>query len=305
MILSGDQIERIRLFFENSNFSKEGAVITDLDGTAVHEFEGRTIIHRSVENGLKNIYNLGRPIVINTLRFPLSVIRTFAKDWYLISNASIPVILLNGSQLGFITKYENEFAFEKLASFTLTAEEISIVLAGIKRLTDDNINDVILFYYPDDWKKGEIIWTPVIERIPHLQQKYTSASSVISTSTDELANELLASPVCMILLLIDMPADRLMAYQHTSPSNFITHKGVDKLYGAEQMAALLDFKLANSIGAGDSLMDVFLKGVGLSLHIGNASLPYTGLADTLRLQDFIEYGNVLYQFAEMQYAVLK
>jgi hydroxymethylpyrimidine pyrophosphatase-like HAD family hydrolase len=304
MILNEDQISRIKVFFETSNFRKEGAVITDLDGTAVHEFEGRTIIHRSVENGLKNIYNMGRPIVINTLRFPLSVIRTFAKDWYLISNASIPAILLNGSQLGFITKYENEFAFEQLTAFTLTTNEINIVLSGVKHLIDDHINNIILFYYPEDWKKGEIIWTPVAERLLHLQQKYTSASSVISTPINELENELMTGPVCMILLLIDMPADRLMAYQHTKPSNFITHQGVDKLFGTEQMAALLNFKLTHSIGAGDSLMDIFLKGVGLSLHIGNPSLPYTGLFDTMRLHDFIEFGDVLYQLAEMQYAAI-
>jgi hydroxymethylpyrimidine pyrophosphatase-like HAD family hydrolase len=300
MILKDDQISRLQFFFENSNFSREGAVITDLDGTAVHEFEGRTVIHRSVETGLKRIYNVGRPIVINTLRFPLSVIRTFAKDWYLISNAAIPVVLLNGSQLGFITKHEEEFAFEQLASFPLAADEIHTVFNGIKKLAEDNIDDVILFYYPEDWKAGEIIWTANAERIPHLQQKYTSASSVTSTSLEDLGKELLSKPICMILLLIDIPADRLMAYQHTKQNNFITHRGVNKLYGAEKMASLLQFDLAHSVGAGDSEMDTFLKGVGLAVHVGNPSLSYEGISDTIRLQDFIEFGDLLFRFADMQ-----
>ena len=305
MTLNQDQIARLEHFFGSSYFSTSGAVITDLDGTAVHEFEGRTVIHRSVEIGLRKIYNLGRPIVINTLRFPLSVIRTFAKDWYLISNTSIPVILLNGSQLGHITKIENEFAFEQIAAFPLSTDEIDTVLGGINRLADDQVSDIILFYYPADWKKGEIIWTPNVERIPHLQHKYRSASTVLSMGIDELAKELMKEPVCMILLLVDIPSDRLMAYQHTKRSNFFTHKGVDKLSGAQQMSEQLKFKLTQSIGAGDSDMDIFLKGVGLSVHVGNPSLPYEGISDTLRLRDFIEFGDLLYLFAEMQYAVVK
>lgn len=78
-----DESQRIQLqnFFNQSNFPEAGAVITDLDGTAIHEYEGRYSIPKSVELGLKKINDLGRPIVINTLRFPLSVIRTFGKEW--------------------------------------------------------------------------------------------------------------------------------------------------------------------------------------------------------------------------------
>ena len=81
MQLNDEQVIQLDEFYNNSLFMTQGAVITDLDGTAVHESGGRTIIHQSVEIGLKKIYELGRPIIINTLRFPLSVIRTFGVDW--------------------------------------------------------------------------------------------------------------------------------------------------------------------------------------------------------------------------------
>jgi hydroxymethylpyrimidine pyrophosphatase-like HAD family hydrolase len=254
---------------------------------------------------LKRIYEIGRPIVINTLRFPLSVIRTFALDWYTISNAPIPVVLLNGSQLGYITKTDNEFAFEQLQCFPLAAEEIKAEIQTLQQLSDDGIRDIILFYYPEDWKSGEIIWTPDPQRIPHLQQKYTSASSVISISLNELLTELLKNPVCMMLVLVDIPSDKLMAYQHTKRHHFVTHKGVDKLSGTGKIAGLLQFDMEHSIGAGDTDMDNFLKAVGLSVHIGRKNLPFEGLKDTLRLRDFVEYGELLNQFAQLQTNYIK
>jgi hydroxymethylpyrimidine pyrophosphatase-like HAD family hydrolase len=305
MELGKEHLAQLEHFFNNSDFRTSGALITDLDGTAVHEFEGRTIIHQSVETGLKRIYNMGRPVIINTLRFPLSVIRTFAKEWYLLSNGSIPVILLNGSQLGYITKVGDEFAFEQLASFPLMKEEIQGVFDGVKRLMDAKVNDFILFYYPEDWKNGEIIWTPLSDKIPYLQDKYKSASSVISTDLDELKKHLLAKPICMIFLLIEIPQDQLMAYQHTKRSNFVTHMGVDKLYGTAQMAKQLKFDLLHSIGAGDSEMDTFLDGVGLSIHVGNPSLRFEGKVTTMKLPGFPEFGNLLHRFADRKQAIMK
>ena len=305
MSLTSEQIAAVERFFLNSNFSTQGAVMTDLDGTAVHEFKGRTIIHHAVELGLKKIYDLGRPIIINTLRFPLSVIRTFALDWYTISNAAIPVVLLNGSQLGFINKVNNEFSFEQLQSFPLSAEEIKTVLDRLQHFTDDDIRDIILFYYPENWRNGEIIWTPDARRIPHLQQKYTSASTVMSIPLVELGAELLSNPVCMILLLVDIPGDRLMAYQHTKRNHFITHHGIDKLSGAEKIGGMLDVDLHHSIGAGDTDMDNFLKAVGLSVHVGKPNLPFAGITETLRLRDFVDFGDLLYRAAKMQTNMVK
>src|ERR1044071_7368364 len=103
-----DQTKKNQLqnFFDLSNFPVAGAVITDLDGTAIHEFQGNYSIPKAVEFGLKGIYDLGRPVVINTLRFPLSVIQTFGKEWYRISNRPIPTVLMNGSQLGYLVHNE-------------------------------------------------------------------------------------------------------------------------------------------------------------------------------------------------------
>ena len=109
----------------------------------------------------------------------------------------------------------------------------------------------------------------------------------------------------MIFLLIDLPGDRLIAYQHTQRNNFITHKEVDKLFGANEMARLLNFELQHSVGAGDSPMDNFLNGVGLSVHVGNMNLPFNGIHQTIKLDGFFEFGDLLYRFADRQKAVVK
>ena len=91
-------------FIRDSSFADSGGVITDLDGTAVHEFQGEIVIPLDVESGLLQHYERGRPVVLNSLRFPLSVLRTFGQDWYKLSNAPIPTVTLNGSLLGYIDK---------------------------------------------------------------------------------------------------------------------------------------------------------------------------------------------------------
>jgi hydroxymethylpyrimidine pyrophosphatase-like HAD family hydrolase len=307
MKLSAGQVNQLQAFFEYSDFATNGAVITDLDGTAVHEYNGRTVIHASVETGLKLVNDLGRPIVINTLRFPLSVIRTFGKEWYTMSNAPIPVILLNGSQLGFIKQNEQDqsFYFEQLAATTLSKEDIEQVVSQVNKMILDGISNPVLFFYPEDWLKGEIIWTPDENSISFLKYKYLSASSVISGTVQELNAVLNEQPICMIFLLIDVPEDKLMAYQHSRKSNFVTAKGTDKLSGAAQMQALLGFDLAHSIGAGDTPMDNFLNGVGLSVHVGNRNLPFKGTQQTIQLPGFHEFGDLLFQFAHLQMAFNK
>ena len=300
MPLPIDVQHRLQKFFQDSNFKSKGAVITDLDGTVVHEFEGLTVIHKDVELGLKKIYETGRPVIINTLRFALSVIKNFAKKWYEISQLPIPVVLLNGSQLGYIIQNGNTFLFEQLAAFPMTQSEIQELLKSIRQFRTDKFDDLVLFYYPEDWKLGEVIWTPVKEKVIQLQKKYSSASLVISTSEDELERLLLERPICMVLLLIDVKEDKLMAYQHTRGNNFITHSGVNKLSGTIQMAKLLEFDVDDSVGAGDSTMDVFLQATGLSVHVRNGSLPFPGKKETIRLNDFHELGDVLSSLARMQ-----
>ncbi len=115
MPLTENQHHQLQEFFNQSHFEKSGGIITDLDGTAIHEHEGRCSIPQSVELGLNKIYELGRPVVLNTLRFPLSVIRTFGKEWYKISNKPIPTVLMNGSQLGYIVESSSgAFGYEEI-----------------------------------------------------------------------------------------------------------------------------------------------------------------------------------------------
>ena len=296
--LDPEIIAAVENFVKTSDFASSGAVITDLDGTAVHEDKGRIYIPPPVEFGLRAIYERGRPVILNSLRFPLSVMRTFGREWLVISGAPIPVVSMNGSQLGYVkTDEKGEISFEEIAAFPLAANEIDPVLAGVDALLEDDIREVLLFYYPRDWRLGEIIWTPVADNVLRIKEKYASASSVIAVEPQKLAEMLHAEEICMIFLLIERPADDLMAYQHSKPSSFFTAKGIDKLTGTAAFAERLDVDLASSVGAGDTLMDVFLNGVGLSVHVGPQSLPFRGLHQTIKLGNSFELGDMLFALA--------
>src|SRR5215207_329854 len=247
---------KLQQFIQQSAFANSGGVITDLDGTAVHEYQGKIIIPREVELGLMRHYEQGRPIVLNSLRFPLSVMRTFGQDWYKLSNAPIPTVTLNGSLSGFVKKTnEGELIFEEAAAFPLTADEIKQALNGVQGILDAGIKNILVFYYPRDWRIGEVIWTPMPENILAVKEKYASASAVTAVEFPKLQEQMLAEDICMIFLLIDAREDQLMAYQHSKRSNFITHKGVDKLFGTTVMADLLKCDLRDSLGAGDTELD--------------------------------------------------
>lgn len=296
----------LRKFLMQSRFAADGAVITDLDGTAVHEERGRIFIPEPVEFGLKKIYELGRPVVLNSLRFPLSVMRTFGKEWLAIANAPIPVVSLYGSQIGYVTRDEKqELCFEELDAFPLGRSEIDDVLQFVKKMLDDGMRELLLFYYPRDWRMGEIIWTPVAEKVLHVKNKYTSASSVTAVELEKLAEQLHKEEICMIFLLIEAPQDRLMAYQHTKRSNFFTRQGVNKLTGTREIAKHLAFKMKDSIGAGDSEMDKFLEGVGLAVQVGsNPRFPFRGLTDTVKINTSFEFGDFLFRLAGFQREIL-
>lgn len=299
--------EVLRKFLMQSRFATDGAVVTDLDGTAVHEERGRVYIPEPVEIGLKRLYELGRPVVLNSLRFPLSVMRTFGKEWLAIANAPIPVVSLYGSQIGYVTRDEKqELCFEELDAFPLDAGEIDEVLDRVKALVDGGVRDLLLFYYPRDWRMGEIIWTPVAEKVIHVKEKYTSASSVTAVELEKLREQLHAEEICMIFLLVEIPQDQLMAYQHTNRNNFFTHKGVNKLTGTEAIAKHLGFALEHSIGAGDSEMDKFLEGVGLTVQVGNNQrFAFRGLTDSVRINTIFELGDFLLRLADFQREILK
>src|SRR5438067_2292571 len=129
MAISESHHLQLQDFFNQSNFADAGGVITDLDGTAIHEYQGKYIIPKSVELGLKKVHDLGRPVIINTLRFPLSVMRTFGKEWYDISKSPVPTVLMNGSQLGFmIETKDGNLVYEEITAFPLTESEKDNVL---------------------------------------------------------------------------------------------------------------------------------------------------------------------------------
>ena len=305
MAIAASQSAQLQHFFNHSKFDECGGLITDLDGTAIHEFEGRYSIPQSVQLGLDKIYDLGRPIVLNTLRFPLSVIRTFGKEWYKISNAPIPTVLMNGSQLGnIIPDKEGNFLYSEIDSYPLQPEEIAQVLHITTSFIKNNDLDLLVFYYPRDWRQGEIIWTPLAEKVDAVQTKYLSASKVYAASLENLQKDLLDQELCMIFLLIDVPQDRLMAYQHTKRNNFFTHKGVDKEFGAQQIANHLQFDLKHSIGAGDSEMDNFLQSVGLAIHVGNPLLSIEGIMPPIKVKSSSEFGELLFELAAMQKNVI-
>ncbi len=146
MALSTQHDSLLKQFIRQSRFTEKGGIITDLDGTAIHEEHGRIYIPETVEFALKRLYQTGRPVILNSLRFPLSVMRTFGKEWLAIANAPIPVVSMNGSQLGFVNRDENnELSFEEITAFPLEAEQIDEVLAGVQKLLDDDIREVLLF----------------------------------------------------------------------------------------------------------------------------------------------------------------
>ena len=86
------------------------------------------------------LYKLGRPLLLNSLRFPLCVMRTFGADWYRLSNAPIPLVSLNGSQIGFIREVSpGQLRFDELAAYPLDMAEVGAILQHSERLIDTGV----------------------------------------------------------------------------------------------------------------------------------------------------------------------
>ncbi|MBA2481135.1 MAG: HAD family phosphatase [Planctomycetes bacterium] len=290
----------LRNFVQTTSFTRCGAVITDLDGTAVHEHEGRIVIPKEVEYSLKALDDVGRPVIINTLRFPLSVLRTFGRDWYAINKKRVPTVTLNGSLLGWVDlDARGELAFEEIAAFPLAPDELDRVFARVLPLLDDGVLDLLVFCYPRDWRQGELIWTPDPERVDVVRGKYLSASAVTAEPFADFRARMSTTELCMVFTHLDLPQDRLMAYQHASRTAFATHTGVDKLTGAQALTAALGLAIGDSVGAGDTSMDRFLDGVGLALIVGRARLPFQGRHATVRLAHSHALGQLLFRLTEL------
>ena len=291
---STPQLTRLRRFLDRHGDASAAHVITDLDGTALHERDGRVCIPASIERGIRRVHERGGSVVVNTLRFPGSVIAVLAPEWTRITGAPLPLVSLKGSQVGHLVKTaDGNFAFDEAAAYPLGHEEIEEVMEGVAGMVEGGVDDLLVFHYPRDWREGELVWTPRAGRIAHVHDKYRSASRVFTGPVRALTDALLARDICMIFLLVEAPQDRLMAYQHTHGASFFTHVGVDKAHGTRAMARHLGIALERAIGAGDAEPDNFLNEVGLAVIVGNAELEYRGMHDTLRVPDASALGELL------------
>jgi hypothetical protein len=150
-----------------------------------------------------------------------------------------------------------------------------------------------VFFYPREWRRGEVLWTPDPHRVAAVQAKYTSASEVFGGPVWLLRERLFDAEICLVFLLNEVPEDRRMAYQHTERTRFVTHEGIDKRSGTERIAERLGIDLLHSMGAGDAEADDFLSAVGLAVIVGNAELDFKGRVATLRLPDPLAWGRFL------------
>ncbi|HEY6227613.1 MAG TPA: HAD hydrolase family protein [Verrucomicrobiae bacterium] len=291
------ELEKLRRFLDTHDLML-GCLALDLDGTALTEHQGRIFISPTVEHGVRAVHELKRPIVLNTLRFPLSVIRTIGNAWYDLVDIPVPTVLLNGSILGHIHPVGERLEYEEIAAYPMTAHEIKLVLDGVTELLGKGIDEILLFSYARDWRLGEALWTPKPERVETLKQKFVSASKVISCPLDQLSEELHSKDMCMMSLFIDRPEDTLMAYQHGKRNSFFTRKGVDKAYGLKEIAKHFKVSLDHSVGAGDTEMDSFLAEVGLAVIVGGTPLRFRGKSDTLRVGNPSDLGELLTAMAE-------
>lgn len=295
------QPDALAHFVQDSGFAARGAVITDLDGTAVLERDGRVVIPKTVSHALRRLHERGRPIAINSLRFPLNVIRTFGREWYSITEAPLPLVSLNGAQVGcLVESASGEIAFEEIAAWPLEALQIDSLLDDVEHLVDAGVDDLVLFQYPRDWRRGEIVWTPTAEAVPALAERYQSASEIAASPPSAVRERLHAADVCMLMLLVNASRDRLMAYQHAQPNRFYTAAGVDKRHGALAVAEAIGFDVEHSVGAGDTPMDTFLDAVGLAVHVGPMDLAFRGRRQTMRVPDSLALGELLFRLADLQ-----
>jgi hydroxymethylpyrimidine pyrophosphatase-like HAD family hydrolase len=297
MEINSEAQAQLGAFLERHDFMK-GCLALDLDGTALNEDRGRIYISDSVEAGVKAIHDLKRPIILNTLRFPLSVINTIGIAWYEIADIPILTVLLNGSILGYIRLNGDKLEYDEIDAFPMTDHEIKLVLDGVTQLLKDKIDDILVFIYPRDWRLGEILWTPKPERVEGLKKKFVSAAVVKSTTFEKLVEDLYSKEICMMSLFIDRPEDMLMAYQHSKRNSFFTRRGVDKGSGLREMAKRLKISLADSVGAGDTEMDTFLNEVGLAVFVGRASLSFKGKSGTTYVASPPELGQFIALLAE-------
>ncbi|QNF31190.1 HAD hydrolase family protein (plasmid) [Adhaeribacter swui] len=298
MALTEEQKKLIQNFVSQPLFRQHGGLMTDLDGTIVLHQNGNFSIPPEVQAGLNKLYQSNCPIILNTIRFPLSIIKTFAAVLYPLAQKPIPVISLNGSQWGYILLGENqEYRFIEAGAQPLIPADIQSCIADVRLLVQQQVPNIAAFYYPRDWTKGEIIWTPAENKVAELAQSYPSASHVYSSSLAILENNLNAEEISMIFLL--GKKDHLAAtFLQRNFKDFYTTTGVNKLTGAHAFVNQLGRTLNQFIGAGDTPMDVFLQETGAVIKVGNLPLDFDCQAPILPVETVAELGEVFTPMAE-------
>lgn len=298
MSLTKEQKKQISDFSSRSDFRDKGGLMTDLDGTVIQEIEGKAFIPSEVQQGLADMYKTSCPIIINTIRFPLSVIRTFAYDWYDISKASVPLVSLNGSQIGYMNKdKKSKFTFQEVNAYPLNNQELRKIISEIDNILCNGAVSMLVFYYPRAWNRGEIIWTSQVEKLAETKEKYKSASEIYAGDLQTLQHNLEAEDINMIFLLTTI-TDLTVPHLQTSRKDFYTHNNVDKLYGANKMISYLGLEIENFIGSGDTPMDVFLREVGQVIKVGNLELNFECKSHILQLEHVPDIGEVFTEIAK-------
>jgi hypothetical protein len=292
-----EDLRNVSAFLSTSHFASSGGVMTDLDGTAVVEHGGRTVVEREVEFGLKRLRDLGRPVTLNTLRCPRNVIETFGRAWAAITDDPLPLVSLNGAVSGMLVETRRgAVVFDEADALPLTPTEVAGVAATLRALLDAGVSDALLFYCPRNWEGGEWIWSPDRTHAEAALRRYPSTSGAHACSIGDLEARMLDEQTCMTFLLVE-ERDRLPMFHAVRPGAFVTRAGVDKLAGAERLARRIGFDLAHSVGAGDTPMDSFLAGCGLSVQVGPLEVGHSGLQATLRVPDPAGLGAVLRHIA--------
>ena len=133
--------------------------------------------------------------------------------------------------------------FEEVQAFPLERGEIDEVLTGVRGLLENGIDDLLVFSMREIGRSERRSGRLRQESSSHLQDKYRSASSIVSSNVNDLRDLLMRQDICMIFMLVEAPEDRLMAYQHVKRSSFVTRQGIDKLFGARVAAERLGVDL--------------------------------------------------------------
>lgn len=299
MALTEEHKKTIQNFVSQPIFGQDGGLMTDLDGTIVLHQNGNFSIPPEVQAGLNRLYQSNCPVILNTIRFPLSIIKTFAAVLCPLAQKPIPVISLNGSQWGYISSGEDQqYSFIEAGAQPLKPADIKSCIADIRLLVQQEVPDIAVFYYPREWTKGEIIWTAEENKVAELAQSYLSASQVYSSSPAILENNLNAEEISMIFLLVKKDP-MAGTFLQRNFKNFYTTTGVNKLTGAHAFVNQLGRTLKQFMGAGDTPMDVFLQETGAVIKVGNLPLGFECKAPVLPVETVHEIGEVFTQMAEV------